>query len=283
MRSKVIFILLLFLGETILAADYYCDPVNGNIHHDGSKDFPWSKLEEVFNSGKTFKAGDVIYLLEGYHGNVSVEGINTDFVYIRNYLNSSPRLSRLSFGASSPTSKWEVDGLIIGAEYNSSYHKNSLLFTGKKASYIKIKNTIIYTKEDITGWTKTDWNNNVSPGVIFKGTFCSIEGSTVKNIRTGIQFEGSDCSAINNKIMNFAGDGMRGLADKVIFEYNLIQDNYVIDNNHDDGFQAWTSEGGLVEKGLVKAHITRFALDEVEEAFRLLKAGKIHGRAVIIP
>jgi len=40
---------------------------------------------------------------------------------------------------------------------------------------------------------------------------------------------------------------------------------------------------GLVEKGLVKAHVTRFSLDEVEKAFRLLKEGKIHGRAVIIP
>jgi len=40
---------------------------------------------------------------------------------------------------------------------------------------------------------------------------------------------------------------------------------------------------GLVEKGYVKPHITTFKLDEVEEAYRLLKEGKIHGRAVIVP
>ena len=39
----------------------------------------------------------------------------------------------------------------------------------------------------------------------------------------------------------------------------------------------------LVKLGKVKAHITKFKLDEVEEAYKLLESGKIQGRGVIIP
>jgi len=39
----------------------------------------------------------------------------------------------------------------------------------------------------------------------------------------------------------------------------------------------------LVKEGKVKAHITKFSLDEVAEAYRLLEEGKIKGRGVIIP
>ena len=40
---------------------------------------------------------------------------------------------------------------------------------------------------------------------------------------------------------------------------------------------------GLSESGFVKPHITRFKLDDVEEAYRKLKNGEILGRGVIIP
>jgi D-arabinose 1-dehydrogenase-like Zn-dependent alcohol dehydrogenase len=39
----------------------------------------------------------------------------------------------------------------------------------------------------------------------------------------------------------------------------------------------------LAERGVIKAHITKFSLDEVDEAYRLLEEGKIQGRGVIIP
>ncbi len=39
----------------------------------------------------------------------------------------------------------------------------------------------------------------------------------------------------------------------------------------------------LAQRGEVRAHITKFGLDEVDEAYRLLEEGKIRGRGVIIP
>jgi len=235
------FILFFFLVvNSIFATDYYCDPVNGNVSNNGSQSEPWSTLEDIFNAGKVFQSGDIIYLLDGYHGNVSVKGINTDFVSIKNFPGANPKLSRLQFGISVATSKWIIEGLIIGAEFNGVYHKSTLVYTGNNASFIKIKNCTVFSKEDISSWTLSDWNNKVSNGVIFDGANCSIEDTMVKNIRTGIQFGAINCSASNNTVKNFAGDGMRGLADNGTFEYNIVKDNYVIDTNHDDGFQSWT-------------------------------------------
>lgn len=256
MKLKSLVFTIFIISKTIFAAEYYCDPVNGSISNDGSKNSPWSTLEAVFIANKTFQAGDIIYLLEGYHGNPNIIGNNTDYITIINYQNSKPKLSRITFGVANSTSKWILDGIIIGAEFHTSYHKNTLLYTGVSSSFIKVKNCEIYTKEDISSWALLDWNSNVSNGVIFNGSNCSIENSTVKNIRTGIQFEGDNCTASNNKILNFAGDGMRGLANNGVFEYNLVQDNYVIDSNHDDGFQSWTNDGG-VGKGTLKNIILR--------------------------
>jgi propanol-preferring alcohol dehydrogenase len=39
----------------------------------------------------------------------------------------------------------------------------------------------------------------------------------------------------------------------------------------------------LAREGKIKAHITKFSLDEVAEAYHLLEEGKIQGRGVIIP
>jgi len=39
----------------------------------------------------------------------------------------------------------------------------------------------------------------------------------------------------------------------------------------------------LAQRGVIKAHITKFSLDEVDEAYRLLEEGEIQGRGIIIP
>lgn len=46
----------------IFATNYYCDPVSGSMANDGSKSNPWSTLQAVFESRKTFVAGDSIFL-----------------------------------------------------------------------------------------------------------------------------------------------------------------------------------------------------------------------------
>ena len=53
----------------------------------------------------------------------------------------------------------------------------------------------------------------------------------------------------------FSADGLRGLGNDGLFEYNLVQNNYVddsADSNHDDGFQSWSVGPGGVGTGEVR-------------------------------
>jgi parallel beta-helix repeat protein len=246
-------------AASISATNYYCDPINGDIRNSGtSTDSAWRTLEEVFNWNKTFAEGDIIYLMNGVHGNVRVKGVNTGFVTITNYTNHNPKMVSIYFGNSSDVNliakNWKLSNVKIGTTYSGDFNTWDLVHTYKNSSYIIIENVVVNTVEEVTSWTtKQDWVDNVSNGVVFKGEHCTIKNSIIKNIKTGIQFEGDYNTAQGNLIANYSGDGMRGLGNFGTFEYNTVQDNYVVDGNHDDGFQSWTTDAnGNIGKGILR-------------------------------
>ncbi|MEO8198252.1 MAG: choice-of-anchor Q domain-containing protein, partial [Thermoanaerobaculia bacterium] len=64
----------------------------------------------------------------------------------------------------------------------------------------------------------------------------------------------------HNTIDGFSADGLRGLGDGDVFEYNLVQNSYVgdpPDGNHDDGFQSWSLGPGGVGTGEVRDLVLR--------------------------
>lgn len=62
---------------------------------------------------------------------------------------------------------------------------------------------------------------------------------------------GDSCTVEHNTIENFAGDGLRGLGDDLLFQYNLVMNCYDVNANHDDGFQSWSVGTGGVGTGTV--------------------------------
>ena len=57
---------------------------------------------------------------------------------------------------------------------------------------------------------------------------------------------------------NFAGDGMRGLGDRTVFQYNTVKNRYDVNANHDDGFQSWSvGSDGKVGTGTVTGVVLR--------------------------
>jgi hypothetical protein len=44
----------------------------------------------------------------------------------------------------------------------------------------------------------------------------------------------------SNVVENFAGDGLRGLGNDQVFQYNTVKNCYDVNENHDDGFQSWS-------------------------------------------
>jgi MYXO-CTERM domain-containing protein len=65
----------------------------------------------------------------------------------------------------------------------------------------------------------------------------------------------------HNRIVDFSADGMRGLGDDDVFQYNLVKNVHVSDadgdTNHDDGFQSWSVGPGGVGTGVVKGVVLR--------------------------
>ena len=63
-----------------------------------------------------------------------------------------------------------------------------------------------------------------------------------------------------NLVDGFSADGLRGLGDDGLFEYNRVQNSYVEDPpdpNHDDGFQSWSVGPGGVGTGEVRGVVLR--------------------------
>jgi len=58
-------------------------------------------------------------------------------------------------------------------------------------------------------------------------------------------------------VENFAGDGLRGLGDHSVFQYNIVKNCYDVNANHDDGFQSWSVGQGGVGTGVVKGIVLR--------------------------
>jgi MYXO-CTERM domain-containing protein len=61
-----------------------------------------------------------------------------------------------------------------------------------------------------------------------------------------------------NLVENFSGDGMRGLGDRTVFQYNTVKNCYAVNQNHDDGFQSWSlGTDGQVGTGEVTGIVLR--------------------------
>src|SRR5579859_2135172 len=155
---KKLFTLILcvvLLHESGFATDYYCDPASGSMSNPGTSASPWSTLEAVFAAGKTFSAGDNIYLRNGYHGFPVITGNNSGYVTIQPQAGQSPGLKMLLV---QNASKWVISGLTISPELNGQYFNSetNIVELKSSASYITIQNCFIYGALSLTGWSFTD-------------------------------------------------------------------------------------------------------------------------------
>jgi len=113
MKKSIIALFLLFIGINTFSTNYYCDPAIGNMTNNGSVNSPWSTLEAAFNVGKTFVAGDIIYLKSGFHGSPTIKGINSDYVTIQPAEGALPAFKSVTFNSAS---KWIISGFKISPQ-----------------------------------------------------------------------------------------------------------------------------------------------------------------------
>ncbi len=269
--KKSIFIMIswVLLISSVYAADFYVNPKTGSSENDGTKEKPWRTLKEVFdnkliqnkgweklqykkdyklvikNSKGVIKGGDTIWLYGGDHGLVKLRGYyNDDFITIKAVEGEKPVLNGFNIQSGS---FWKLSGLTFEPSSNS-------ISAGVFASLVShgwngpvndfiVENCFFSSANDTSKWTLEDWNKRAYTAINTDAPRSIITNNYIRNIDAGINVRTSaDNSVIAyNTIENFANDGLRGLADDCVFEYNIVKNCYDVNGNHDDAFQSWTT------------------------------------------
>ena len=279
---KHLFAVLLFVALPATAANFYVDPVHGSDNGNGSAAQPWKTLQAVVeanlietrdwsalpytpartlvpvNAGAPVKAGDTLWLRSGYHGNLSIRGAyNSAPITIAALRGQVPRLSRVTIEAAQ---HWVLRGLSISPSYAPPLQQTTIVtvqdhnFFGP-ASDVVIEDSDVFTVADASAWGASQWLSVASNGVEIGAERVTLRNSRIRNVRFGIGVGGNDARIQHNLVDGFSADGMRGLGDNGLFEYNTVQNNYINDppdGNHDDGFQSWSVGPGGVGTGEVR-------------------------------
>lgn len=272
----------LSLATSAYATEFYVDPVKGDPTGDGSAAKPWRTLQEVVeanlietrnwsmlpyqmgatlqtvNAGAPIKAGDTIWLRSGYHGDVLIQGAYNDkTILIAAEAGHTPKLGHVTLRAAA---FWTLRGLSISPSHAPMYVGGTLVdidthnYNGPSYDDV-IEDCEIFSVPDASAWTAQDWVGVAASAISVDGARVTVQNNRIRNVRFGISVTGEDAYIAHNTIDKFSADGLRGLGNGDVFEYNVVKNVYVADPddaNHDDGFQSWSVGPGGVGTGEVQ-------------------------------
>jgi len=216
-----------------------------------------SVLEDQ-NLGAPIKPGDTLRLLDGYHGSITVRGYyNTDYITVEAVNKHKAQLRNIITLAAS---KWIFKDLAISPSFDPSYdplaprpshpHLTNLLqnivylqshaYQGP-SNDIKVIGNHIFSVEDASGWSASDWVQRASSGIFDRMDHTSeLSDNIITNITYGIRVTTDGALVKNNHITNFSIDGFNGNGDNAIYEYNFVANGFDVDEFHKDAFQCFT-------------------------------------------
>jgi hypothetical protein len=260
------------------AADFYVDPVAGADRGDGSSARPWRSLQAVIDQqvetrnwaslpwtgqalvashpGAPVKAGDTIWLRSGDHGALEIVGAyNAAPVTVAAEPGATPRLTGLRIRSAA---RWVVRGLSVSPWYGTPPAFRAIAtvedhdWTGP-VSDVVLDGLEIFTVPDEAAWaTAADWDAGSWDGVLADGDRAVVRNCRVRNVNYGIAVTGVGSRVEHNLVDGFCGDGLRGLGDDEVFEYNLVKNAREVNADHRDGFQSWSYGAGGVGTGVVR-------------------------------
>ncbi len=278
-------IVLLLTPVGGFATDFFVDPQNGSDSNNGSTSAPWKSLQRLFdndliesqewnslpyktssylvtkNQGAIIKGGDTIYLRSGRFGELVISHYyNTSHISLVADPGHTPLFSNITIRSAS---HWTLNGLAVNPSSFSSSSFSNLIsleshnYTGPIHSIV-VRNCSAKTISDSSSWSRSDWNSKAKNGIRVDGSFMKIIDNNFVNVNFGISVGASDSLIERNSVVNFAGDGLRGLGNYTTFQYNTIKNCYDVNDNHDDGFQSWSiGSDGRPGTGTVKGIILR--------------------------
>jgi hypothetical protein len=279
-------------GDISYENEFFVDPVNGDDQNDGSFENPWKNIQYVVenyvstfsyeslppdnntllvekNESAPVKAGDVIVLMAGNHGSLEItQANNQNFITIKAMDGETAIIDYLLISGST---YWNIEGLLITPEFSVEPLESNLVTIENhnwvgSSHHIYIHDNTIQNVENSSAWTITDWNENCANGVYISADYVRFENNLVKNINFGISVTGTFNDIIGNVVENFAGDGLRGLGNDCLFEFNTVKNCYDVNENHDDGFQSWAI-GGVSPKRIVLRSNTIINYEDATQQF----------------
>jgi parallel beta-helix repeat protein len=260
---------------TVTAAAYpagntfYIDPASGSMSNSGSSGSPWHTLQEVIeagfiemkayatpyeegadmitvNGGAHIQGGDTLILRSGYHGEIYLRSAcNERFITIKAQAGHTPTVSRVTFLAAS---RWRLNGVTITQEAAPVYERSTLVSVASgnwhgPTDHIIVENCDIYSINDASSWSAEQWDTLSCNGIGCTGEESRFLNNTLRNCNFAISIDGKRNLVRGNRVINFAGDGMRGNGHDLVFEYNTVKNCYAVNLNHDDGFQSFSVNG----------------------------------------
>jgi len=246
--------ILCVVGGNLAAAIYTLDPTNGSMSNPGTGEAPWSTLEAVAASGRSFEPGDVLLLQSGHHGSPSIRGNHSGEVTVRPAPGAKPTLKNLVIRAAQG---WRIQGLEISPSTAPAFERVNLVSIAADATSIVLEDCRLFTVEETTTWSVEDWDTRACSAIDVRGARNVIRGNHLLNVNFGISVTGVSNRVEHNVVENFSGDGLRGLGDYGIFESNQVKNCYDVNGNHDDGFQSWSVGPSGVGSGVVRGIVLR--------------------------
>ncbi len=276
--------IVLLAAAPLHAAEFFVDPQRGDPAGDGSADRPWRSLQGVFDkglvesrqwdalpyqdesklvprdAGAPVKAGDTIWLRSGDYGDLRIQGYyNAGVITIAAAEGQTPRFHSVLVRSGS---NWALKGLHVSPEFGSGKKPRNLIDLESHGWQgpihdVLVEGCTLRSTEDATAWSAAQWNELSSSGIEADGTRITVRGNRLKNVNSGITVGASHALVERNMVENFAGDGLRGLGDHSVFQYNVVKNCYDVNDNHDDGFQSWSHGPKGVGSGQVVGMVLR--------------------------
>ncbi|MGQ9563958.1 MAG: choice-of-anchor Q domain-containing protein [Thermogutta sp.] len=280
----VVAVFSMWFASIIFGGEFYVDPRDGKPDGDGSRDRPWSSLQQLFdkglietqtwpslpykdgmklipkNVGAPVRPGDTIWLRSGDYGHLRIQGYyNGSFITIAAAEGDTPRFKSIHIQSGS---HWILRGLHVSPDLNEEKRPRAMIrleshgWRGPVYDIV-VENCHLQSAEDTSSWSAEQWNNLACDGILADGERITARQNYLKNVNFGISMGGPHCLVEHNTIENFAGDGLRGLGDYSVFQYNVVKNCYDVNANHDDGFQSWSQGPKGVGTGVVKGMVLR--------------------------
>lgn len=249
MNLKLLYLLvfsLTFLCNANSQTTYYCDPIDGNNSNDGSQANPFSAFGSVNWANIGLQDNDIIYLLNGQHGNGFM--INQQFAANLLIKAENPQLAVLTKLQFNNCSNITLENLKIDASTGSFSKDEPIVIGDDNTSSITVINCLLQAAADSSTWTQADWYSKTVSGVQFRGENITLLNNTFLNLYHAVELRGDNSLMQNNTILNFAGDAIRGLGSNSTYENNIIKNCYIDDYaiQHDDAFQAFQLPGSSI-------------------------------------